>query len=170
MARSIVQRAFADPVADVVAVAGGELLRTVRHADLRRHFMVEQPHQVAAVGILRDDHLAVLGALHHPLVAGEVEPALFKPVQAGRVAAGATSLEDRHDILGEAELRGGSRAGFADRQRHADTDGRRTRNDCGDADETLQPCCHFNASYPTSLPTSTTPTQIISSCPSVELI
>src|ERR1051325_3756709 len=75
---SVVLRTLADPGADRGAIAGGKLLLAVRHTRLRRAAPVEQPHQVAAVGVLRHDHGAELRALHQPLVSGQIEAALFE--------------------------------------------------------------------------------------------
>ena len=59
---SVILRALADPCPDHIAVARGKLFLAVRHAQFRRRAPVEQPHQVAAVGIAGNDHLAEFGA------------------------------------------------------------------------------------------------------------
>src|ERR1043165_190763 len=75
---SIVHRALADSGADRTAVAGRELLLAVRHAGFRRATPVEQPYQIAAVGIARLNHRAELGAFHDAVVGREIEAALFE--------------------------------------------------------------------------------------------
>src|SRR6266536_1282815 len=137
--RSVILRALADPCPDHIAVARGKLFLAMRHAQFRRRAPVEQPHQIAAVGIAGNDHLAEFGALHEARVRGQVEPALLCSLAAGLMTADAPAAEDRNHVFGEAGLccRGGC-AGFAggicdfhpdrsgDRQR-----GRRPQEDLG---------------------------------------
>src|SRR5262249_44815347 len=108
---SIILRAFANPGADGVAVAGRELLLPVWHAHFGGAAPVEQPHEVAAVGIARDHHGTVLGALHHALVAREIETAFLECFRSLLVAAHAAAAKDRHHVFGEARRFG--RAGLA---------------------------------------------------------
>src|SRR5437588_4873528 len=113
-AASIVLGTLANPCADRGAVAGRELLFAVRHARLQRAAPVEQPHQVAAVRVLRDHHRAKFCALHHALPSRQVEAALLKPFETGRVTADTAALENWKHILGEGRLLCG-RAGLINR-------------------------------------------------------
>src|SRR5215471_9565731 len=91
----VVLGTFANPRPDGIPIARGELLRPMRHPQLGRCPPIQEPHQVAAVGIAGDDHRAVLRALHHALVARQIEAALLVSLALRLMAADASALEDR---------------------------------------------------------------------------
>src|SRR6266508_2222837 len=100
--QSIVLRSLPDPAPDLVAIAGRQLLRTVGHPQLGARTPIEQPHQVAGVGIAWDHHRTELGSLHHALIGREIEPAGLVSLAAGLMALDASAFEDRKYVLTEA--------------------------------------------------------------------
>src|SRR6516164_1510418 len=102
VAISIVFGALTDPRTNGISVADRQLLLAVRHAHLRGGAPIEEPHQVTAFRITRDDHRAELCALHQPFVGREIEPAFFVARAAGLVAAHTSAFENRQYVFGEA--------------------------------------------------------------------
>src|SRR6516162_3312078 len=102
VAISIVFGALTDPCTNGISVADRQLLLAVRHAYLRGGAPIEEPHQVTAFRITRDDHRAELCALHQPFVGREIEPAFFVARAAGLVTAHTSAFENRQYVFGEA--------------------------------------------------------------------
>src|SRR5215216_4937449 len=147
---SIVFGTLANPCPDLIAVAGGQLLPPMRHSQLGGGTPIKQPYQIAAVGVLGNDHGTVLGALHHTLVAGQVEPAFFKAFSAGLVATRTPAAEDRKNVFGKADFRV-SRACRSRARRHPGADDRHDRQRRCRGDEELRSSCHCNLlRYPTA--------------------
>src|SRR5271165_5689634 len=101
----IVKRALIDPAPDGVAIAGGELLRPMRHPNLLRYPPVEKRHQAASAGVASDHHRPELGPLHHAGIVPQVEAARFEALAAGCMALDAAPLEDRQHVLLETDRR-----------------------------------------------------------------
>ena len=77
----------------------------MRHTKGGRCPPIQQPHQIARVGITRNDSWTKFGALHHALIRAEIEPTLLVALAAGLVTVDAPPFEDRENILLEARWR-----------------------------------------------------------------
>ncbi len=96
---SIILGALPDPCSNGIAIAAGQLLSTMRHAQCWRGTPIQQQHQIAAFRFTGNDHWAKFSALHDAFITGKIISTFFVALSARLMAVGASPLKEWQNIL-----------------------------------------------------------------------